>query len=155
MNWNGIKKNDKIIFIELIILITGSILVFIISSIYDFLEQLFYFSTKHENWELDEIIPVALFLLIAMVVLLIRRRRELRYSENMLIKQNDALEKALSEIKQLQGILPICAECKKIRDDEGIWHQIEAYIHAHSEAEFSHGVCPDCIKKLYPDLQDE
>lgn len=64
----------------------------------------------------------------------------------------DDLEKALNEIKTLEGILPICSSCKKIRDDEGCWNQIEAYIHRHSEAELSHSICPECAKKLYPDL---
>jgi hypothetical protein len=59
------------------------------------------------------------------------------------------LQKALSEVKKLSGFLPICASCKKIRDDKGYWRQIEAYIRDHSEAEFSHGLCPDCAKKLY------
>jgi len=57
-----------------------------------------------------------------------------------------------NEVKVLKGFLPICASCKKIRDDEGYWHQIESYIKDHSEAEFSHGICPKCAKKLYPDL---
>lgn len=56
------------------------------------------------------------------------------------------------EIKVLKGFLPICASCKKIRDDKGYWNQIESYIRDHSEAEFSHSLCPDCAKKLYPDL---
>ncbi len=59
------------------------------------------------------------------------------------------LQKTLAEVKTLKGILPICASCKKIRDDKGYWRQIEAYIRDHSEAEFSHGLCPDCAKKLY------
>jgi len=56
------------------------------------------------------------------------------------------------EVKILKGFLPICASCKKIRDDKGYWSQIESYIQDHSEAEFSHGICPDCAKKLYPEL---
>ena len=59
------------------------------------------------------------------------------------------LHKALEEVKILSGFLPICASCKKIRDDKGYWNQIEAYISEHSEAEFSHGVCPDCLPKAY------
>jgi transcriptional regulator with GAF, ATPase, and Fis domain len=60
------------------------------------------------------------------------------------------LQKALKQVKQLSGLLPICASCKKIRDDKGYWNQIESYIRDHSEAEFSHGICPECMKKLYP-----
>ena len=60
------------------------------------------------------------------------------------------MRNALSKVKQLSGFLPICASCKKIRDDQGYWNQIESYIRDHSEAEFSHGICPECAKKLYP-----
>jgi PAS domain S-box-containing protein len=62
------------------------------------------------------------------------------------------LREALSEVKTLSGLLPICASCKKIRDDKGYWNQIESYIHEHSEAQFSHSICPDCVKELYPDM---
>ncbi len=62
------------------------------------------------------------------------------------------LQEALSKVKQLSGLLPICASCKKIRDDNGYWNQIESYLREHSEAEFSHGLCPECAQKLYPPL---
>ncbi|MEN6319321.1 MAG: PAS domain S-box protein [Syntrophaceae bacterium] len=62
------------------------------------------------------------------------------------------LREALSKIKTLSGLLPICSSCKKIRDDKGYWNQIESYISQHSEAEFSHSICPECAKNLYPDL---
>ena len=60
------------------------------------------------------------------------------------------LRRALDQIKTLRGIIPICASCKKIRDDNGYWKQVEVYIRDHSEAEFSHGICPECVKELYP-----
>jgi PAS domain S-box-containing protein len=59
------------------------------------------------------------------------------------------LQDALANIRRLRGLLPICASCKKIRDDKGYWNQLETFIQEHSEAEFSHGFCPDCMKKLY------
>jgi PAS domain S-box-containing protein len=62
------------------------------------------------------------------------------------------LQHALSEVKALSGLLPICSSCKKIRDDKGYWNNLEQYISKHSEAEFSHGICPDCAQKLYPEL---
>jgi PAS domain S-box-containing protein len=65
------------------------------------------------------------------------------------------LQSALSKVKQLSGFLPICASCKKIRDDKGYWNQLEAYIRDHSEAEFSHGICPDCAKRLYPEMYEK
>ena len=67
-------------------------------------------------------------------------------------EKNQELERILNEVKILQGLLPICASCKKIRDDKGYWSQIEEYIVERSEAQFSHGICPECAKKLYPDL---
>ena len=65
---------------------------------------------------------------------------------------NKELQDALATIKTLSGIVPICARCKKIRDENGEWKPVEAYVGQHSDASFSHGVCPDCAKVLYPDL---
>ena len=65
---------------------------------------------------------------------------------------SEELKLSLSEVHQLTGLLPICANCKKIRDDTGYWSQVEEYIGKHSEAEFSHSICPDCIRELYPDI---
>ena len=65
----------------------------------------------------------------------------------------EKLEKALLEVKRLRGLLPICAACKKIRDEQGRWHGLEDYFHAHSVAEFSHTICPECRHKLYPELE--
>ncbi|MEE9911629.1 MAG: PAS domain S-box protein [Deltaproteobacteria bacterium] len=61
-----------------------------------------------------------------------------------------SLQRAIEEIKTLKGIVPICANCKKIRDDKGYWEQVDAYVSRHTEAQFSHGICPDCVGKLYP-----
>jgi hypothetical protein len=68
---------------------------------------------------------------------------------------NKQLQTALENVKILRGFIPICASCKKIRDDKGYWNQIEVYIRDHSEAEFTHGICPECMKKLYPDLSED
>ena len=67
----------------------------------------------------------------------------------------DQLREALAQVKQLSGLLPICANCKKIRNDQGYWQAVDQYISAHSEAQFSHSICPECLKKLYPDLWEE
>lgn len=63
------------------------------------------------------------------------------------------LEEALLNLKTLQGLLPICAHCKKVRDDQGYWTQIEHYVRSHSEAEFTHGICPECIEEHYGDVE--
>ena len=60
------------------------------------------------------------------------------------------LEQLLAEVKTLGGMLPICSHCKKIRDDKGYWNQIEAYLNEHTDAEFTHGICPDCAKEVFP-----
>ena len=65
------------------------------------------------------------------------------------------LQKSLTEVKTLSGLLPICSWCKKIRDDKGYWNQLESYISQHSGVDFSHGVCPDCLRKHYPELLEE
>jgi len=70
--------------------------------------------------------------------------------EEELRRSNDELQKALRDVKVLRGLIPICASCKKIRNDGGFWQQLEEYIGEHSEAEFSHGICQPCVKKLYP-----
>jgi len=82
----------------------------------------------------------------------IKTHLTIRKLQKRLEEQNEKLQKSLDEIKTLQGIIPICASCKMIRDDEGFWKQVEVYITEHSDAQFSHGICPGCAKKLYPDL---
>jgi len=79
----------------------------------------------------------------------IRLRQEIEGKNKELIRE---LQQTLSEVKTLRGCLPICSQCKKIRDDKGYWQQIETYMRDHTEAEFSHSICPDCAKKLYPNL---
>ena len=86
---------------------------------------------------------------------LIRDIEERHRKEEALRQINSDLREALDQIKTLQGLLPICASCKKIRDDKGHWEQMEIYIRNHSDAEFSHGICPDCAKTLYPELYRE
>jgi hypothetical protein len=73
------------------------------------------------------------------------RRRAAEEREQMI----DELKEALANVKTLRGLIPICASCKKIRDDKGFWSQVEVYVRDRSEAEFSHDICPDCMKKLY------
>jgi hypothetical protein len=80
-------------------------------------------------------------------------RRKARESE--LKERNQELERALAEVKVLRGLIPICAGCKKIRNDQGYWQQIEEYIQDHSEAAFSHGLCLPCAKRLYPGVYPE
>jgi hypothetical protein len=77
----------------------------------------------------------------------VEERKQAQAEKDQLIAE---LKTALREVKTLSGLLPICASCKKIRDDRGYWNQIESYIRDRSEAEFSHSICPECARKLYP-----
>ncbi len=110
-------------------------------------------------------ISVYIFLILFSIVF----TRQIRLTWNKLQAANDSLNKkgveleslveslkaALENVKTLSGLLPICSNCKKIRNDGGYWEQIEGYIREHSEAEFTHSICPDCVRKLYPDLYNE
>jgi hypothetical protein len=99
---------------------------------------------------------IAVILLLAVIVSVYKANRNINERMKMEAEREkliQELQKALAEVKKLSGFLPICASCKKIRDDKGYWNQIEEYIRTHSEAEFSHGLCPDCTRKLYPDFR--
>ncbi|MFH1148561.1 MAG: PAS domain-containing protein [Pseudomonadota bacterium] len=86
--------------------------------------------------------------IVGMIIDITDRKRAEEEREKLI----EDLREALAKVKTLSGLLPICASCKKIRDDKGYWNQIEKFISEHSEAEFSHGICPECITKLYPEL---
>jgi YesN/AraC family two-component response regulator len=81
----------------------------------------------------------------------VTKRREAEEKTKKLIQQ---LQDALAKVKLLSGLITICTSCKKIWNDKGFWEQIELYISTHSEADFTHGVCPDCAKKIYPDIYE-
>ena len=83
---------------------------------------------------------------IDLLELRVRNHIELKRRNDLVREQRDALEAALKRIKQLEGIIPICSYCKKISDDKSNWQQLEHYVSDHSEAVFSHGICPDCLK---------
>ena len=100
--------------------------------------------------------PIRKVELVARVTSLLRLRQEIesrKAREREKEKLIAELEEALNSIKTLRGLIPICASCKKIRDDGGYWKQIESYIRDHSEAEFSHGYCPECAAKLHEEIE--
>jgi hypothetical protein len=100
-----------------------------------------------ETW--NALIRLASFFIVAFLVARLRADIDER---NKLIAE---LQEALENVKTLGGLLPICAWCKNIRDDQGYWKKVETYIAEHSTAEFTHGICPECAKKLYPKLSDK
>lgn len=84
--------------------------------------------------------------------MLMEQFRHIIESHFQMAGQTAELKTALENVKQLEGLLPICSSCKKIRDGKGYWNAVESYIQKHSEAEFSHGICPECARRLYPEM---
>jgi K+-sensing histidine kinase KdpD len=95
------------------------------------------------------IVRLIVFVSLSVMIALLDRQR--RRATGDLATSNRALRKALDEIKTLRGLLPICSYCKRIQTGPETWVEVENYIRKHSEAEFSHGVCPDCLRKFFPD----
>ncbi len=91
------------------------------------------------------VFPSLYFFVLKPMKLHIAQRYSAEAEKDRLIKE---LKKALDEVKTLRGIVPICAWCKSVRDDEGYWQDVEVYMEAHTNAEFTHGICPDCVQKV-------
>jgi len=120
-----------------------------------------YYNITEKKQDLDRLLLISFLIVsvlasavfITSVVNFVKEKRmltERRKAEDERERLIVELQDALAEVRTLSGLLPICSSCKKIRDDQGYWNQIEDYISSHSEATFSHGICPECAKKLYP-----
>jgi hypothetical protein len=108
----------------------------------------FYPELKYENKVLSiSISPFPLGAIITSQDITAQKKTELDR-----LKLIEKLQNALSEVETLRGLLPICACCKKIRDDQGYWNHIESYLRKHVNTEFTHTLCPECVKQYYPDL---
>jgi CheY-like chemotaxis protein len=81
-----------------------------------------------------------------------RQRRLIEQQASAIERRNQQLARQLAEIKQLQGLLPICSHCKSIRGDDGYWQRLESYLSEHIDAQFSHGICPSCLEHLFPEV---
>lgn len=127
----------------------ATIIVAIVSSLL-IVSVFFYKPPVTDMWKVVFNRGISLFAVWAATILGLQRNKAEQQRNAILLER----EKALQEVRILRGFLPICASCKKIRDDNGYWAQIEGYIRDHSEAEFTHSICPDCAKKLYPDFYE-
>ncbi|MDD2998384.1 MAG: GAF domain-containing protein [Candidatus Riflebacteria bacterium] len=105
-------------------------------------------ANKPTDFTPDDAVIASVFGELAAVALMNSRHLDL------LKEKTESLEQALSEVKTLRGLLPMCSNCKKIRDDKGLWTRLEAYLSSHTDARFTHGLCPDCLRELYPDFAD-
>ncbi len=130
-----VKLKGSSAFKDLVLIIIIAVPLFIFVSVFHLFERFAEFHQKYGVGPIDDFIIVFAVLMFAFGIFSLRRWRE--------------LQKALASIKILQGLIPICASCKKIRNDKGYWEHLETYIHDHSEADFTHGICPECVKKLY------
>ena len=109
-----------------------------------------------ERWIHTDKVPVCdkdgkVIGLIVMIQDITKRKQHEAEREKLILD----LQRALAEVKTLSGMLPICATCKKIRDDQGYWQKLENFVRAHSGAEFSHSICPDCMRLLYPQFASQ
>ncbi|MBN2526103.1 MAG: MCP four helix bundle domain-containing protein [Deltaproteobacteria bacterium] len=110
---------------------------------------------RHQRHFQVLIIVISSFAILFSVLIALLATRRVTAVHTALQTESNRLEKALAEIKTLRGIIPVCSNCRKIRDDEGVWKAMEEYLHEHSDASFSHGICPKCLKDFYPDIADE
>jgi len=133
--WRGLWLKSSVAFKDLIVLVSIGILLIAFASIFHLFERFAEFHQKYGVGPIDDFIIAFAVLSIAFAFFALRRWRE--------------LQRALADIVILQGLLPICASCQKIRDDAGYWNRLESYIEDHSEAELFHTICPACLKKLY------
>lgn len=144
--------NSSVIF-ETVFVVCLALMVFWAAGKIDITERFIDFAKGHESWELDEIISLFMFFTFYFLVLAIRKWRHAVKANRELQKANQELREADDEISQLRGILPICASCKKIRNDQGYWQKVEEYLRERAHIKFTHGLCPDCFDTLYPELK--
>lgn len=149
------KKNAQKITMDILLIAVVSIISFFIFAHFDALETLVEISCEYEHYEIDELVSTSIVLCFCLTWFSIRRWREATNKNNILDQRNKELQSAYEEIKQLKGILPLCSFCKKIRDDSGYWEQVDVYLQKHTDADISHGICPECMEKNYPEPKEE
>ena len=140
--------------IKTMIFLTISFILYLISGDFDLFEKIVESVEQYEDYELDEIfVVIILDAIIFLIYYFYKYSRETTLSEQLRIN-NKRLELANKEIKQLKDIIPICSYCKSIRDDEGYWNSVENYIKDSSGSDFSHSICPECVKKYHPYINE-
>jgi hypothetical protein len=141
---------------DLVILITGSLVVLLASLWFDPFSRWVAWIYRHDNWKLDELFTLTLTLMVGLVWYSWRRWNELaekerqrQHAEANTIALARMLDNTLTQLRTMEGLLRICESCKRIRDDSGYWIPLEAYVESCSGARFFQGLCPDCARKFY------
>ena len=152
-NINNLDTYRKKIRQEVWLVLLVSFFVYLVAHRFDPIDKLVIFMQRYEKYEVDELLAVALFLVVGLALFAVKRWRELLLTVMLVQDKNRQLEKAIQEIHVLKEIIPICSYCKKIRNDEGYWKTLESYITEYSGAKLSHGICPDCLKEHFPEVK--
>lgn len=153
--WERISKKPRS-HKDLVVIALLSILVFATSVIFDLFNRIITWVYRHDTWQLDELFTVSIFLMFAFAIYGWRRYTELlsQITRRKKAEQEKAelvpqLESALADVSALKKLLPICASCKKVRDDTGYWSRVEVYVETHFHTKFDEWICPECAKKMY------
>ena len=117
-------------------------------------ERLHRWKEAHEPYDPFQLLPVAVGLAVLGIAFLVVTRRRLRHEVAVRRQREEALTEALHEIDVLSGLLAMCASCKRIRTDDNRWEPVEAYLQRQGEISVSHGICPGCTDRLYPDYAE-
>lgn len=143
--------NDKPILIETVVMAAILLVCFLLFGRFDVFEKIVAWSRQYEDYEMDEILTTSMVLVFLMMIFAVRRWRETKLRERVIDLKNRDLQKAMDEIKQLRGILPLCSFCKKVRNDKGYWEQVDVYLQSRTNADISHSICPRCMDEHYPE----
>lgn len=130
---------------DLLVLSLAGVLLFVALVRIEAFERFAAWSRAHEAWQVDEVLIALALLAVAFAIYALRRWRDLD-------REVARRERAERATERLEGLLPICAGCKRIRDAAGGWVAVEEYLAARTEAAFTHGICPDCRRRLYPEI---
>jgi uncharacterized integral membrane protein len=132
--------------VDLAVLAALSFLVYVVLSTLHVAAHLYAWGADHQGWQIDHVATLFGVLTVMFAVFATRRWLDLR-------REMHRRELAESQLHALRGILPICSHCHRIRTEDDEWVTMDRYVRGHSDADFSHGICPDCLTKHYPDMQ--
>jgi hypothetical protein len=143
-------------FKDLAILLGVAVLVFVLSAMFDVFNKVISWVYQHDTWQLDELFTVAVYFVLAVSVYAWRRHVEVveqlrgrKKAEAEKARLIPELERARAEVSRVRKLVPMCSECKRIRDPKGYWHPVEVYLESHLAANVGDGLCPDCARRLY------